>query len=32
MNKFPVVKLQKRGLAENRYRSGNNSWAAANLV
>lgn len=32
MNKFPVVKLQKQGLAENRYRSGNSSWAAANLV
>lgn len=32
MNKIPIVKIRKQGLAENIYTSGNNTWSASNLV
>lgn len=32
MSKFPIVQIPKQGLAENIYTSGNNSWAASNLI
>ena len=32
MSKFQIVQIPKQGLAENIYTSGNNSWAASNLI
>lgn len=32
MSKIPIVKIPKQGLAENTYKSGNDTWAASNLV
>lgn len=32
MNKIPIVKIRKQGLAENVYTSGDNVWSASNLI